>query len=77
MIINPNTFAQFGQIRTVGSWERSALSQGCGISIFGSVFVVVMSTLQKTILKAKLPPSVPIGSLGSRCVDPDFRTVKL
>ena len=39
--------------------------------------VVVMSTLQKTILKAKLPPSVPIGSLGSRCVDPDFRAVKL
>lgn len=27
-----------------------------------------MSTLQKTILKAKLPPSVPIGSLGSRGV---------
>lgn len=38
---------------------------------------VVMSTLQKSILKAKLPPIMPVGSLGSRYVDKNFSSPKL
>lgn len=45
--------------------------------VYRQLQTIIMSTLQKSILKAKLPPIVPVASLGSRFVDSDFSIPQL